>query len=218
MVEIRVNGRDEHSAAAEIGEVFVDVSAWDDVQTAAAERAVSVHNGLLAEAEAFRGAGAVETIAADPVVVTRQEQRDQNGMPTGDIRFIASSRVRVAFGDRAALAEWLGVLVLRDDVETSHVSWSLRPETEKELTVQARRGAVADAVRRAKDYAEAAGLGTPGLDAIVESGAEAPTVRTESFGGVRHSRAMAAMADTSSAGIEPAEIEVRASITAVFTA
>jgi uncharacterized protein YggE len=75
------------------------------------------------------------------------------------VEFHSAVFVDAEFDDFEALSEWIDVVSIRDGVAIDGIDWQLSRETEDELEAEARRGAIVDAVTKAREYASALGLG-----------------------------------------------------------
>ncbi|MEU5533245.1 SIMPL domain-containing protein [Streptomyces sp. NPDC020362] len=133
---------------------------------------------------------------------------------------VRSYQGRVHLGAEFADFTVLGELTTRlADLELTRVDgpwWSLRPGSP--VHAEARRRAVADAVQRAREYAEALGTSVAALIELADTGAERPRAGGAVYGrGVRRM----SMADTSEAveplDLEPSRQRVTAQVSAQFT-
>ncbi|UOW00145.1 SIMPL domain-containing protein [Agrococcus sp. SCSIO52902] len=173
MVEILVTGEAVERAAAERATVTVQ-SRWQaDAPEAAMTLVAKAHSRVSAEARAFAESGAVDTWHADRVWVSHHREWVGEGQPQRLV-FTASASVTATFVDVEALGTWIGELGAEQVHEVGGIAWSLAEGTERELASRARSRAIADAVARAADYAEAAGLGAPVVRSIREPGVEPP--------------------------------------------
>jgi uncharacterized protein YggE len=75
------------------------------------------------------------------------------------VEFHSAVFVDAEFDDFEALSEWIDVVSIRDGIAIDGIDWLLSRETEEELQAEARRGAIVDAVTKAREYATALGLG-----------------------------------------------------------
>ncbi len=75
------------------------------------------------------------------------------------VEFHSAVFVDAEFDDFEALSEWIDVVSIRDGIAIDGIDWRLARHTEAELQAEARRGAVADALQKAGEYAAALGLG-----------------------------------------------------------
>ncbi|MFJ5638204.1 SIMPL domain-containing protein [Streptomyces sp. NPDC093223] len=115
----------------------------------------------------------------------------------------------------------LGELTARlADLELTQVDgpwWSLRPDSP--VHGEARRRAVAEAVQRAREYADALGTSLAALVELADTGTQAPQPRRPGFGGgVRRMAAAAEIADPAEPlDLEPPQLRVTAEVGAHFT-
>lgn len=170
MVEITVCGRAVERASAERATVTVQ-SRWSAASAKDAMQAVAdAHARLVRDAEAHAASGAAESWHADRVWISHHQEWVGEGEPRRSV-YTASAAVTVRFRDFEALGGWIGSVGVHATHEVGGIQWSLSEETERERSRAARSRAIADAVERAADYAAAAGLGAPAVDAIREPGA-----------------------------------------------
>ncbi|GAA2223266.1 SIMPL domain-containing protein [Herbiconiux moechotypicola] len=134
------------------------------------------------------------------------------------VEFHSAVAVDAEFDDFGALSEWIDVVAARDGVTVEGVDWSLTPDSDAALRQEARKGAVADAVAKAGEYADALGLRQPVATALADAG----LLDAAGAGGDGAPRLMSAMAKHggSPGGVElrPAEVVVEAAVHARFTA
>lgn len=215
MVEITVCGSAVERAAAERATVTVQ-SRWSAPSPEAAMHAVAdAHDRLVTDAKAHEAEGAAESWHADRVWISHHEEWVGEGQPRRSV-YTAAAAVTVRFRDFEALGTWIGRVGLHQTHEVGGIQWSLSDATERQRARAARTRAIADAVERAGDYAAAAGLGAPVIDAIQEPGTMPP-------GPVAPKGRMAAMAmEAADAGpavsLEAGELEVRAAVEVRFVA
>jgi uncharacterized protein YggE len=130
---------------------------------------------------------------------------------------VASAAVRVTFVELAVLSRWLGDVAEQEGVEVHGIEWALAEDRRRAVEGEVRTEAVLDALERARAYAAALGLETveparvyePGLRPEGESGGGMAYRGTASF------RASAAPPEFD---VRPEELEVRAEVSADFTA
>lgn len=216
MVEITVCGQAVERASAERASVTVQ-SRWSAPSARAAMEAVATaHERLVADAKAHEAAGAAESWHADRVWISHSQEWVGEGEPRRSV-YTAAASVTVCFIDFEVLGSWIGSIGVHETHEVGGIAWSLSDETERARARAARTRAIADAVERAADYADAAALGTPVVDAIQEPGTTPPSPRA---GGARmESMAFAASADAGPAvSFEAGEIEVHAAVEVRFVA
>lgn len=215
MVDITVCGSAIERASAERATVTVQ-SRWSASDPEAAMHAVAeAHERLVTDATAHEAQGAADSWHADRVWISHHEEWVGEGQPRRSV-YTAAAAVTVRFRDFEALGTWIGRVGLHQTHEVGGIQWSLSDETERERAKAARSRAIADAVERAGDYAAAAGLGTPVIDAIQEPGTTAPAP-------VAPKARMAAVAmEAADAGaavsFEAGELEVRAAVEVRFVA
>jgi uncharacterized protein len=213
MVEITVCGSALERASAERATVTVQ-SRWSAATPEAAMHAVAeAHERLVSDAKAHEAAGAAESWHADRVWISHHEEWVGEGQPRRSV-YTAAAAVTVRFQDFDELGTWIGRVGLHQTHEVGGIQWSLSEETERERAKAARTRAIADAVERAGDYAAAAGLGTPLIEAIQEPGTMAPAPPSPKA-------RMATMAMESADGgaaisFEAGELEVRAAVEVRF--
>ncbi|ARJ05631.1 hypothetical protein GCM10010988_07420 [Cnuibacter physcomitrellae] len=114
-------------------------------------------------------AGSLATILDEevgPVVAWHSETirvwGERHAAPDGTrlpVEFHSAVFLDAEFSHFEALSEWIDVAAARDGIAIDGIEWMLAPATEAALAAEARRGAVADALEKADDYASALGLG-----------------------------------------------------------
>jgi uncharacterized protein len=121
--------------------------------------------------------GAILDEEAGPVVSWHAETvRVWGDRPIGPdgtrlpVEFHSAVFVDAEFSQFDALSEWVDVVSARDGIAIDGIEWMLAPATERELTSEARRGAVADALEKADEYAAALGLGELTPVAVADPG------------------------------------------------
>ncbi len=167
----------------------------------ASERMAALLDQLAASGVAQRD---VQTAA---ISLTPEYERNGAPDPAGSgpapVAFRASNTVSVTIRDLAGAGELIDrvVDVVGDSVTLSGISFSVAdPEP---ALAEARAEAVADATRRAQQYAEAAGLTLGDVRRVVERSATSP-------------RPMEAGVQDAGAPIAPGTTEVEATVTVVF--
>ncbi|MCH1883585.1 SIMPL domain-containing protein [Agrococcus sp. ARC_14] len=215
MVEITVCGTAVERASAERATVTVQ-SRWSAPRPDEAMRAVAeAHERLITDAKGHESAGAAESWHADRVWISHHEEWVGEGQPRRSV-YTAAASVTVRFRDFEVLGTWIGVVGLHQTHEVGGIAWSLSEETERERAKAARTRAIADAVERAGDYASAAGLGAPVVDAIQEPGTTPPAPPR---GKARMATMAMESADAAPAvSLEAGELEVRAAVEVRFVA
>lgn len=127
------------------------------------------------------------------------------------VEFHSAVFLDAEFSHFEALSEWIDVAAARDGIAIDGIEWMLAPSTEAALTAEARRGAIADALEKADDYASALGLGELVPVSIADPGlldGGAPVVPY----------AATARAVGGSMELRPAAITVETTVHARFTA
>lgn len=74
------------------------------------------------------------------------------------VEFHSAVFVDAEFDDFEALSEWIDVVAIREGIAVDGIEWMLAPDTDAALQKEVRRHAVADALAKAGEYAEALGL------------------------------------------------------------
>ncbi len=129
----------------------------------------------------------------------------------------ASVGVEVKFRDFASLSRWVGNHIANTDgFRVSHIEWALTSKRRKELQRQARIRAVEDAVVKAREYAEALGLGDIRPIAIADAGMLGANLQPESDVNVANLRVGAATGGAPDVELLPEDIEVSAAVDARF--
>lgn len=229
MVTLSVSGSATHRHRAERGVVHLSVGFEGDDREQVVRDTAAVHARLTEQATAWRRQGAATWWSAQSVTVAVVTEAVTGAMTErGDgadvtrassvVRFRTRAAVDVRFSDFDALATWVGDVAVEPGVSIEWVEWSLsharRPEVEKAVRV----AAIADAVGRAGDYAEALGLGQPTLQSVFE-----PGLRPGASGGTSPFGLARAAATFSTGGpttfdLHPDDIEVSAEVSADFVA
>ncbi len=121
------------------------------------------------------------------------------------------------FRDFASLSRWVGSHVANTDgFRVSHIEWDLTSKRRKELQRQARTRAVEDAVVKAREYAEALGLGAIRPLALADAGMLGANLRPELGGGPAYMRVGAVDGGAPDVELIPQDIEVSAAVDARF--
>ncbi|GAA0963760.1 SIMPL domain-containing protein [Frigoribacterium faeni] len=223
MATLAVSGSVTHRHHAERGVLHLSIGFEGDDRPTVVDESMAVHNRVSDRATALRRQGAATWWSAQSVSVSLvTEPGVGDGSRASSVRYRTRSTIDVRFQDFAALTEWVGELAHVEGVSIDGIEWSLGHERRAEVERAARVAAIADAVARAADYAEALGLGTPVLAAVYEPGLRPGDGGT---GAMPFGVARAAMMSTWGAGqgsttfdLQPDDIEVTASISADFTA
>jgi len=225
MATLSVSGSATHRHRAERGVVHLAVGFDGDDREEVVRDTAAVHSRLTEQATAWRRQEAATWWSAQSVTVAVETEAttDRGGgadatRASSVVRFRTRAAVDVRFSDFDALASWVGDVAVEPGVTLEWIEWSLshdrRPEVEKAVRV----AAIADAVTRAGDYAEALGLGRPTLQSVFE-----PGLRPGAPGGGSPFGLARAVATFSSGGpvafdLHPDDIEVTAEVSADFVA
>jgi len=223
---LAVTGSVVHRHRAERGVVHLSLVTEGTDRDAVVAETEALHARVSDQATGHRRQGAAtwwsaQDVTAGPVAEpVRWDADGASSAPDPDRpqRFRARSAVVVRFADFGALSSWVSELARVEGVSVDALEWSLSHDSRLEAERAARVAAVADAVTRAEDYAEALGLPQPVLVAVFE-----PGLRPGSGGGAQTFGLARAAMSASSGGdggfdLAPADIEVRAEISADFTA
>ncbi|WP_454300883.1 SIMPL domain-containing protein [Salana multivorans] len=216
MVTIAVHGTASRKVPPELARVVVVSTATGDDRGAVVSRVVAQHERLAGEAARFEESGAAEGWHSDGLTTgITWDWHTIEGSNERHRQFCADADVTVTFRDVASLQTWLVDVAQRDDVEVSEVRWELTDASRTAALSLLRAAAVTDAVTRAVDLADAAGLGTPRLAAIFEPGLRPGTGE----GGPVPMYARAMAADSGGGGgldLRPQDIELTAAVSADF--
>ncbi len=159
--------------------------------------------------------GPVITWHSEDIRVWGQRPWSQDGTRL-PVEFHSAVFVDAEFDDFEALSEWIDVVAIRDGIAVDGIDWLLSEATRSELEAAARRGAVIDAVTKAREYAAALGLGEPAPVSISDAGA------LDDASGIQGHAPLMAMARSVPAGggmeLRPSAIEVEAAVQARFSA
>lgn len=214
MTQITVSGLGVERAPAERATVVVQTQHRAAHPEEAIRVAAQAHATIAAQARAFVEGGQAERWHADRVWVSHHEQWVGDGKRR-DLVFDAAASVHVTFVDFEALGTWIGAVATQPVHQVGGIQWSLSDATRHALGSRARAEAIADAQRKAVDFASAAGLSTPRIASIREGGAEEP-VRFKAQPMAATMRG-SAVADTSIA-LEGSDIEVTSEVQVDFQA
>lgn len=209
-VTISVRGESQVDAPAELGTVHVTVHASDRDGKAAYERVLRRSADLSAELTNLQDSGVVLRWSVDPV------SRWWNSEPKSSRRqHGVRQTVRFTMPGPEHVADWLGAAADDETLDSHGVEWSLTDETSGRLLREVRAAAVADARARAQDYADAAGLGSPRLTALADTGLLSDSGGREAFSPrLRSHSAVHELGQT----VRPEDIRVSAEVEARFVA
>lgn len=216
MVTIAVHGTASHRVGPEFARVVVDAAATGEDRGDVVHRVVSQHERLVQEATAFEATGAVESWHTSGLTTgIAWDWRTVDGTNERVRKFRADAEIAVTFRDVPALQTWLVDVAQRDDVEVREVRWELTESSRTAALSLLRAAAVTDAVTRAVDLADAAGLGAPRLVAVYEPGLR-PGDGQGGGPSPMFARAMAADGGGPGLDLRPQDIELTAEVTADF--
>jgi uncharacterized protein YggE len=225
MATLSVSGSATHRHRAERGVVHLTVGFDGDDREKVVRDTAALHSRLTEQATAWRRHEAATWWSARSVTVAVETEAATGRGDGGDatrassvVRNRTRAAVDVRFSDLDALASWVGDVALEPGVTVEWVEWSLsharRPEVEKAVRV----AAIADAVTRAGDYAEALGLGQPTLQSVFEPGLRPGAPGGGSPFGLARAVATFSSSDPVTFDLHPDDIEVSAEVSADFVA
>ena len=129
----------------------------------------------------------------------------------------ASVGIEVKFRDFASLSRWVGNHVANTEgFRVGSIEWALTSKRHKELQRQARIRAVEDAVVKAREYAEALGLGTIRPIAIADAGMLGANLHPERDVSSASLRMAAPMGGAPEIELLPEDIQVSSAVDARF--
>jgi uncharacterized protein YggE len=128
--------------------------------------------------------------------------------------YVGESTTQVTVSDFAVLADLVAALAALDLVELDGPWWTLRPDSPEYR--RARLAAVADAVTRAREYAEAIGGRITGLLELADNGMDRPMALSAPTHRMRAASA-ALPAERPTFDLEPARQQVTGRVEARFT-
>lgn len=214
MTQITVSGFGVERAPAERATVVVQTHARASHPEEAIRVVAEAHATIAAQARAFVDGGQAERWHADSVRVSHHDQWVGDGKRR-DLVFDAAASVHVTFVDVEALGSWIGEVATQPVHEVGGIRWSLSDATQHALGSRARAEAIADAQRKAADFASAAGLSAPRIASIREGGADEPArfdVQPMAMG------MRAGAAEDTSIALEGSDIEVTSEVRVEFQA
>jgi uncharacterized protein YggE len=227
MVQIMVSGQAVRKVAPEQGVASVSVSATGDARSVVLAEALAAHDAVVAAAQRAVDSGAAASYTSPAVaawaykewVPVPDDEGGQAGQHKQVTRFRAGADVQVTFTDFESLGEFLLRVGSDELVNIGGIQWRLTDEAQRAVERELRAEAAHDAVARAGDYAVAMALPLPVLTQLSEGGLanigapEAPMagrlMKTAAF-------AEAAMDQGGGFDLRPSEIELTASVSAVF--
>lgn len=215
---IAVTGRAEERIAPELGAVTLSVGAQGAGRDDVVARTGTAHERLLAELRELEASGALDTWSAGQLRIWSYRPWNSEGRQLPLVHQ-ANADVEVIFTDLSRLGEWVGEASTASELTIGGVDWRLTDATRRRVQEAAQRGAVADAVTKARVYASALGLSEPtpveladhGMLGVQPLAAAAPTalvMRTAADGG----------GGAPTTEFAPAQLVIEASVDARFTA
>lgn len=215
--QITVTGVAEIRIAPELGAVTVTVTASGPHRDGVLQQSGRAHQELLAAVKAADAEGVLDVWSAGQLRVWAHRPWNAEGRQLPLVHE-ARADVEVVFRDLARLTEWVSAIAERDAVTIGGVEWRLTEATRRRVQEEAQRGAVADAVAKARVYAAALGLAEPHAVELADRGLLGPQpgptppqavmMRAASFGGQ----------SAPVTELTPADLVIEASVDARFTA
>ncbi|WP_308799425.1 SIMPL domain-containing protein [Agromyces silvae] len=215
--QITVTGRAEARIAPELGAVSIAVAASGPSRDAVLQQAGRAHQALLDEVKSVDAEGVLDVWSAGQLRVWAHRPWNAEGRQL-PLAHEARADVEVVFRDLARLTEWVSAAAERDSIAIGGVEWRLTDATRHRVQEDAQRRAVADAIAKARVYADALGLGEPTAVELADRGLLGPQpgpsgpqpvmMRAAAFGG-----AQAPVTE-----LTPADLVLEASVDARFTA
>jgi uncharacterized protein len=213
---IAVTGHAEERVAPELGVVSLSVGAQGPGRDEVAARTGSAHERLLAEVRELEASGALDTWSAGQLRAWSYRPWNAEGRQL-PIVHQASADVEVIFSDLAKLGEWVGESAVTADVTIGGIDWRLTDATRRRVQEAAQRGAVADALAKARVYASALDLGAPVVTELADHGmlSAAPSPIAPA---AMMMRTAADVGGAPTTEFAPAHLVIEASVDARFTA
>jgi uncharacterized protein YggE len=214
---IAVTGRAEERIEPELGAVSLTVGTSGGNREPILRSVGESHERLLEEIRELDASGALESWSAGQLRVWSHRPWNAEGRQLPLVHQ-ANADVEVVFRDLAALGAWVGTVSGTPNVTVGGIDWRLTDATRDRVQESAQRAAVADAVRKARVYAEALGLGTPAPIELADHGmlSEQPVPMMH-----KATLARAMVADgggAPSTEFAPAKLVLEASVDARFSA
>jgi len=179
-LRISVRGSADRTYPAEYAAVPIQVAVEAGHRDEAYMKAAALQSELAAALEDLAEAGGVRTWSSDQV--RAHTWRDK-------LRTRHEARVgaRAEFVMVEALEKFADAWLPREGVTLGWLQWDLLPDNRRAREAEVRRDAVADAVAKATDYAEALGFSSPTPVHVADPGmresAPMPRMAMASFGG-----------------------------------
>ncbi|WP_394289062.1 SIMPL domain-containing protein [Microbacterium sp.] len=215
-VVIAVRGQHEIRVPAETAQVRARAVADGPDRAEVIRRATALTEPLRAELTAADAAAVLESWSTGQVSVWGERPWNDQGAQLPIVQH-ASIEVSATFTDIDALSRWLGDLAEREGIQVDGTEWTLTAATRARVEHDAAVGAVADAVTRARSYAQA--LGKTGVEAIEVADAGLLTAGDAHAEQARAKSMMAMDAgDAAPIDLRPTVLSVRAEVDARFRA
>ncbi|GAA2027446.1 SIMPL domain-containing protein [Agromyces tropicus] len=214
---IAVTGRAEERIDPELGAVALTVTSNGGDRDRVLHAVRVAHERLLAGIRDLDGAGSLESWSAGQLRVWSRRPFNSDGRQLPLVHQ-AAAQLEVVFRDLDALGAWVGPASSSEEITVDGVDWRLTDATRARVQETAQRAAVADAVRKARVYAEALGLSAPAPVELADHGmlSEQPMPKAHQAVAVR-GFAMEA-GGPPAPELAPATLVVEASVDARFTA
>jgi uncharacterized protein YggE len=217
---IAVRGTAEERIDPELGAVSLSIGVSEPERDVALARTTEAHDRLIAAVRELESSGALDTWSAGQLRVWSHRPWNNEGKQLPLVHQ-TSAEVEVVFTDLERLGEWVSRVTTGDTVSMGGIEWRLTESTRRRVQESAQRGAVADAVAKARVYAAALGLGTPTPVELADTGLL--TAQPIAPGGGERLFAMRASADMGAGAgsvtqFAPAKLVIEASVEARFAA
>jgi uncharacterized protein len=168
-LRISVRGTAAQTFPAEYAAVPIQIAVEAPQRDEAHMKAAALRSELGAALDDFAAAGGVRTWSSDQV--RAHTWRDQHkGRDVGKPRHEARVDARAEFVMVEALEKFADAWLPREGVTIGYLQWDLLPDNRRAREAEVRRGAVADAVAKAADYADALGFPAPSPVHIADAG------------------------------------------------
>ena len=217
---IAVRGTAEERIDPELGAVSLSIGVSEPKRDVALARTTEAHEGLIAAVRELEASGALDTWSAGQLRVWSHRPWTNEGKQLPLVHQ-TSAEVEVVFTDLERLGEWVSRVTTGDTVSMGGIEWRLTDDTRRRVQESAQRGAVADAVAKARVYAAALGLGVPTPVELADTGLLTAQPMTPAGG--ERMFAMRAAADMGAGAgsvtqFAPAKLVIEASVEARFAA
>ncbi len=156
---IAVRGTAEERIDPELGAVSLSIGVSEPKRDVALARTTEAHDRLIAAVRELEASGALDTWSAGQLRVWSHRPWNNEGKQLPLVHQ-TSAEVEVVFTDLERLGEWVSRVTTGDTVSMGGIEWRLTESTRRRVQESAQRGAVADAVAKARVYAAALGLGS----------------------------------------------------------